>query len=962
MLASRTSNAFVCIRCELKLARSRALPTSPSLANFSISAHRRNAFDETSPLKNPNTSKPVNSRSLWKIRKRRGRAIRETTAPLGLKTLGKDAEIIVLREVGDDAPEDIPAPEPSSESQEQPGILASLQEDGKRISQEEINRLLEKLRPQAYSNYDESNYISLAKFVKLNKALRDGFTVQQLSRYFALTTGVQQELVKQEVLEGVQGKRKNPIARTEWHPGTSPLSRRLPGAGIITGPKRAPVSKPLLVDQILRKAWNLVLLEEIEAPGELEFVLHRWQIAVLSAGEPPTILDEVGATRKAKIEIYWPHNVLRITADKSSAEYAAEDIQNHLLNTELQQFNLKPWVPFLSEDQMMGKKLSSVLSQQNLQAAEKLSGAQVQELTDHQFQIRAANKDRASEAKRILMNMLPLKQTAARTVQSHGGVVEARKCYLLPTPFKSSLEYRLRGLELGRWSLPVFKSFADANQASHSDSSPRPDKVVEPIADNFQKEISKVFQGSSLLRPTSWPKLNRHENSAVWESSTENRLFAEFGQILIPMAGGSSGKLSSASDQPAHGSDTTFLNTVPGLSKILSDDSLSEYPETSAPTLEYQFVPSPYQQNLLGPESVYPTLVVRVRLGQDGTIDLRGVGLEFNEYCYDALLPDRAIDVRFRQVQRLWLQNPLQDTDLKAFFHAISANISGGGRLTAPPELRISIPRWIIKGLENSRRDDLRTRKAVYLFTGIKHRQSVRMFFQDHQLVYSGVQAGKLTEKGGELEMLCPPNKQPELLATRQAMKGFIKTAFELVDLITQVSENQLPLSKVARPRKLFSARKMRRLEGLQEGKCAGLGMMKEHQDSTFGPGSTPTSTSGSSSEDELSDGQGPQNAVGSFGTDSPLIGASPQVAALLNEEDSSARYYEDLNHQSLHITDSQSESDDITKEEGGRGALEDFGNIESECTEALCTGQLRETCLAKLPESIMAGRIRSVG
>jgi hypothetical protein len=44
------------------------------------------------------------------------------------------------------------------------------------------------------------------------------------------------------------------------------------------------VSRQLLVDRILRDAWNLVLLEEIEAPGELELYLKPWQIRLLDVG------------------------------------------------------------------------------------------------------------------------------------------------------------------------------------------------------------------------------------------------------------------------------------------------------------------------------------------------------------------------------------------------------------------------------------------------------------------------------------------------------------------------------------------------------------------------------------------------------------------------------------------------------------------------------------------------------
>ena len=69
------------------------------------------------------------------------------------------------------------------------------------------------------------------------------------------------------------------------------------------------------------------------------------------SAESPTLLDRIGNMRKAKIEIYWPPNVLRITADMSSAEYAADDIQSHLKNTEVQKLFLQRSPPHMFDNQ-----------------------------------------------------------------------------------------------------------------------------------------------------------------------------------------------------------------------------------------------------------------------------------------------------------------------------------------------------------------------------------------------------------------------------------------------------------------------------------------------------------------------------------------------------------------------------------------------------------------------------------
>jgi hypothetical protein len=308
MLAPRAASAFVCIRCELKLARtalsSPSLPSlsrRPSRANFSALSLRRDAFDDAAAQRLDNTPPPrpkASEHPLGKIRKRKGKAaLRESTAQLaGVKTLGKDSEILVLEEIGSAAkPNEPPEPEAlvsleqkDEDAQRAGGILASLEAEGVELGEEESNQQLDNLRPSTHSTTspDEPHYITQADFLKLQKALIEGFSVKQLSRYFSVRKGIHQGAVTTEIINNlsIPGTAKGAVARSEWSPGTSPLSRRLPGSLGLRGPKRKPVSKRALVDQLLRSVWNLVLLEEIEAPGEIEMTLKLWQLVLLTTG------------------------------------------------------------------------------------------------------------------------------------------------------------------------------------------------------------------------------------------------------------------------------------------------------------------------------------------------------------------------------------------------------------------------------------------------------------------------------------------------------------------------------------------------------------------------------------------------------------------------------------------------------------------------------------------------------
>ena len=295
MLAPRAPSAFVCLRCELRRAGPRfaAFPLPTPRARFSASTRRGNddAADELealsrAPLSGLRITKEV--QPLNRLRKQKGKVIRETSASLGgLKQLGSDADILVLKEVGDAVPEE-PAAEPEAvEPVQVPDIMASLQQEG-HSTPEEIREQINGLRPNTHIDPNEPHYITQTEFIKLVKLLMRGFTQFQLAAYYSLAKNIQKENVNMDVVKDLRAEKftaKHSLDRTQWQPGISAIHKRLPGVDFKhPKAKSAWVSKRLLVDRILRNVWHLVLMEEIESPGELELMLKPWQVALLDAG------------------------------------------------------------------------------------------------------------------------------------------------------------------------------------------------------------------------------------------------------------------------------------------------------------------------------------------------------------------------------------------------------------------------------------------------------------------------------------------------------------------------------------------------------------------------------------------------------------------------------------------------------------------------------------------------------
>jgi hypothetical protein len=231
---------------------------------------------------------------LNRLKKRKGKVIRETSANLGVKRLGDDADILVLREIAKPTQEETtqePETIEPSEPTQIPDIVASLQEEGKAVTPEEIYEQIETLRPKNDGGLNEPHYVKQTTFTKLRKTLINGFTQQQLIAFYSVAKNIRQEKVNQGVINSIKrkqepGDQEHSVERSEWQPGTTSITQRLPGVDrhVKIMRYRKNVSKQLLVDRILRDVWNLVLLEEIESPGELELSLQPWQLTLLRAG------------------------------------------------------------------------------------------------------------------------------------------------------------------------------------------------------------------------------------------------------------------------------------------------------------------------------------------------------------------------------------------------------------------------------------------------------------------------------------------------------------------------------------------------------------------------------------------------------------------------------------------------------------------------------------------------------
>ncbi|KAH6633560.1 mitochondrial inner-membrane-bound regulator-domain-containing protein [Boeremia exigua] len=795
MLAPRASSAFVCLRCELKFARPRtsALPRQSSHASFSSSTRRHDGADEPQqlPPSEPPAEDIAAKRATWITKEymRKGKIVKHRKAKLGMKRMDEDADVLVLNEapVREETTEEPEVLEPISV----PDFRSSLQQDSTPATQEDVEKQLESLRP-ARGSRDEPQYVTTAGFVQLVAALTKGFTTQQLSGYYSTTKSIKKNAVYKAVQATVQATK-----RSEWHPTTTDIKKRLPGVETVTGKKQKPKSirKATLVDKILRDVWNLELLEELEAPGELELRLKEWQLKLLQVGGNSSALARIARIRNAKVEIHWPTNILRITADKNTAEYTADDVEAALSKSRTKTLSLNTWIGLLDERKISTS--SDVLASLSVDLVSSLTSTHIAAASDRTLHIYGLDEASVAEAKRTLVRLLPFKDSAPRTIDTQKLDAAKRESYLLPVFHEPmSLEYKHRNLSLGRWVLPVTRSVEPGEQQLPSDPEQNLHSIVNRTVSLMMPPADDGFAGDE-----SNP---RNRQTGYWALEPEFKASAEFGQALFPLQMTSPNKVVEAIKDSSR---TPFQPAIPGLGSLLAASDFQNLSRTETPALLYDFLPAPEQTNIkgaIGPD--FPKLFIQVRTGRNGNRpSIHKLSLGFKERIHDVLLPDQAADIRFFRYGRLrFSSRSHHDKHVDTWFGAVRQNIESGGRLTAP-SIIIEIPKWTIPGFPT---DAIGMLPVKYLFSGIQFRQSVTGRLLGTQVSYSTVQSGKLGAKGGVLSAYTVKQNDEDVEAH---IRDFATKCVQMVDYITQASAQTQPLRQTVLPRNDHSARKQRR-------------------------------------------------------------------------------------------------------------------------------------------------------
>lgn len=310
MFARPSSSAYVCLRCHLRLAR-QILPHRTSILaqqriHLSISCSR--PFSSSLPAQWVDPSGPKDDNGEGESRARRrdkhyhplgklrgkkgGQQVRENAEALSVNSLGKPAEVIVLR----DAPRhDFIAEEGYAEENDGPAkgssseaLLNSIEGDDVVMDQDTVNQQIDALRPRVEDPNSGRLILPAKEYSRLCKVLTSSYSRSQLDAYMAHSKHVVPEQTSLEDTQKLPGPKNSDIQVRPWKPASKLDMIVQKHLGKQLGPKDKnnlrKLKRSKLASTLLRECWKVEVAEEVERLGETICTLPQSGIRLLTAG------------------------------------------------------------------------------------------------------------------------------------------------------------------------------------------------------------------------------------------------------------------------------------------------------------------------------------------------------------------------------------------------------------------------------------------------------------------------------------------------------------------------------------------------------------------------------------------------------------------------------------------------------------------------------------------------------
>jgi hypothetical protein len=296
MISRGASGTHVCWRCQFRLSQSlQNTPTSFAQSPRSRGVRQLDKFwaestkasSTLTPASDvsqnehdegkPRTVRKAGQKSgawhpLGRLYGFRGHRLREKRAELNIDSLGKPAEVIVLRDAGFYS-KSLPDIE-ELRGAEKVDILKQLDAERGLITQADVENNIEECRPKA-------KIISWAEFQLVQKQIVSGFTTSQLIKYLNAPRHRQKKVGAGYDVCSQEGSRRAIIRRTQWMPKVSETGDDFKENSLRGYDSEAFTPKQRLTLLLMRQCWELEAQEITESIGEVELQIASTDLELL---------------------------------------------------------------------------------------------------------------------------------------------------------------------------------------------------------------------------------------------------------------------------------------------------------------------------------------------------------------------------------------------------------------------------------------------------------------------------------------------------------------------------------------------------------------------------------------------------------------------------------------------------------------------------------------------------------
>ncbi|KAL4922681.1 mitochondrial inner-membrane-bound regulator-domain-containing protein [Aspergillus aurantiobrunneus] len=330
MLSQSSKRAGGLINCQL-LSLCRPSTVCTSLFQRGVFARYRNLAGDSSV--GTRSNRPPSKRKIYYRNRRRNRKNNESQKiELGISTLGKPGEVLVVPERTRRSRSDKAEAQPKADTRQLRLMLNEVGQDTSQFDSSELAERIEDFR----SPYQTRDKLAPGDWEDLRNRLRSSFTALQLSEYISGNS----KRGKSSPEGSLAHREYSNVA--EWRPGTShfletgPVSQETVADRIAAS--RNIRGKQLLVERVLRDCWHLGIMNE---PGQLDIRLPTHILSLLT-GSKFFSFEELANLHETAIDVTHTLGLIRVTGKQRSCESIREIVHDYTNRIRSEELNLFP--------------------------------------------------------------------------------------------------------------------------------------------------------------------------------------------------------------------------------------------------------------------------------------------------------------------------------------------------------------------------------------------------------------------------------------------------------------------------------------------------------------------------------------------------------------------------------------------------------------------------------------------